>query len=266
MAEPWVALSEDDYPCPVLPPARAASSVRNAYFVHELQGPGREKHGEGRLVEEEEGAGGEAVAGLHHSMVTGSLSLVVVLFPLVLPLVVYLAATNPFVEAREGRLVEGILDLDDDVVPLIRDPAHEGRHLRTLEGDFEEELSWMSGKTPDSPPFWAKPSDMPPPPVHKEMRELPEVAWPVDWKAGNTTLGPRPLEEDEELPMKHNLPFKKMNRDGRTPVGDYLAPQTVGPAPFEGLPELLEFTRRSKRRGAKTPSTLIPIMREPHEE
>ncbi|KAH7966879.1 hypothetical protein HPB49_020223 [Dermacentor silvarum] len=258
MAEPWVLLSEDDYPCPVLPPARAAGSVLDAYFVHELEGPGKEKQGEGRPVVVQEEAGGEAV--------TGSLSLVVVFLPLVLPLVVYLGATNQFIEARQGLLVEGILDLDDDITPPVRDPAHEGRQLRTLDGDFEEELSWMSGNTPGSPPFSAKTSDMSPPPKYKEMRELPEVAWPVDWKGGNATLGPRPLDEDEDLPIKHNLPFKKMKREGPTTVRAYLAPQTVGPAPFEGLPELREFTRRSKRHGGKTPSTRIPIMREPHEE
>ncbi|XP_049517984.1 uncharacterized protein LOC125943246 [Dermacentor silvarum] len=68
MAEPWVLLSEDDYPCPVLPPARAAGSVLDAYFVHELEGPGKEKQGEGRPVVVQEEAGGEAVTGLHQSV------------------------------------------------------------------------------------------------------------------------------------------------------------------------------------------------------
>ncbi|KAH6937906.1 hypothetical protein HPB50_005107 [Hyalomma asiaticum] len=263
MAEPWVVLTEDDYPCPVLPPAKAAGSVRNAYFAHqELRDPQKQKPDGEETVEREE-EGGEAVVGLHQSVVTGSLSLFVVLLPLVLPLVVYLGVTNPMVEARQGRLVKGILDLDDDITPPVRDPAHEGRYLRTLDGDFDEELSWMTDKLPDSPPAWAKPRD--PTPKHKEMRELPEVAWPLDRKDRNVTLGPRPLDESEELPMKHNLPFKKMKRDGRTTVGDYLALEAAIPATFHAIPELREFSRRSKYRSGKTASTRIPIMRQPHE-
>ncbi|XP_037510344.1 uncharacterized protein LOC119387107 [Rhipicephalus sanguineus] len=257
MAEPWVALNEDDYPCPVLPPAKAVGSVRDAYFAQEFQGPEKRTLGEDKSVEEQED--GKTVTGLHQSMVTGSLSLFVMLLPLMLPLVVYLGVTNPIVEARQGRLVEGILDLDDDITPPVRDPAHEGRHLRTLNGDFEEELSWMTDNTPGSPTTWANPVHTSP--KHKAMRESPEVVWPLDRKGRNATLGPRPLEENEDLPMKRNLPFKKMKREGRSTVGDYLALETAGPIVFNNAPELRVFTRRSERHGGKTSSTRIPILR-----
>ncbi|KAL1437193.1 hypothetical protein MTO96_049176 [Rhipicephalus appendiculatus] len=83
MAEPWFVLNEDDYPCPVLPPAKAVGSVREAYIAQELQGPEKRTPGEDKSVEEQEGE--EVVAGLHQSEVTDSVSLFVVLLPLVLP-------------------------------------------------------------------------------------------------------------------------------------------------------------------------------------
>ncbi|KAL3205745.1 hypothetical protein MRX96_040666 [Rhipicephalus microplus] len=50
----------------------------------------------------------EVVTGMHHqSVVTSSLSLFMVLLPLVLPLVVYLGVSNPMLEARHGRFVRG---------------------------------------------------------------------------------------------------------------------------------------------------------------
>ncbi|KAL3216421.1 hypothetical protein MRX96_051190, partial [Rhipicephalus microplus] len=122
---PWVVLNEDDYPCPVLPPAKAAGSVRDAYFAQELQGPEKRTLAEDKSAEQQDAE--EAVTGLHQSVVTGSLSLFVILLPVVLPLVVYLGVPNPMLEARHGRLVEGILDLDDDIHPPVRDPAHEVR-------------------------------------------------------------------------------------------------------------------------------------------
>ncbi|KAL1472020.1 hypothetical protein MTO96_023301 [Rhipicephalus appendiculatus] len=57
MAEPWFVLNEDDYPCPVLPPAKAVGSVREAYIAQELQGPEKRTPGEDKSVEEQEGGG-----------------------------------------------------------------------------------------------------------------------------------------------------------------------------------------------------------------
>ncbi|KAH8039184.1 hypothetical protein HPB51_005360 [Rhipicephalus microplus] len=263
MAEPWVVLNEDDYPCPVLPPAKAAGSVRDACFAQELQGPEKRRLAEDKSAEQQDAE--EVVTGLHHqSMVTGSLSLFVVLLPLVLPLFVYLGVSNPMLEARHGRLVRGILDLDDDTTPPVRDPAHEGRHLRTLDGEFAEEISWMTDNTPDSPPTSANTMDTSP--KHKAMKELPKVVWPGDRKGGNVTLGPWPMDENEHLPMKRNLPFKKMKRDGRSTVGFDLALETVGPIVINDAPELSVFTRKRERHDGKTSFTRIPIFRAPHDQ
>ncbi|KAL3204337.1 hypothetical protein MRX96_053037 [Rhipicephalus microplus] len=94
----------------------------------------------------------------------------------------------------------------------------QGRHLRTLDGNFAEELRWMTDEPSGSPTTIANPVH--PPPKYKAVRELPEVTWPLARKGGNVTLGPWPLDENEDLPMKRNLPFKKMKRDGRSIVSD----------------------------------------------
>ncbi|XP_077512423.1 uncharacterized protein LOC144123476 [Amblyomma americanum] len=263
MAEPWVALSEDEYPCPVLPPARAAGSVRNNYFSQEFQ----EAHDVRSPWSADQADKAEAT-GLPQSPVPATLSALLLLtLPVALPLIVYMGVNNPFISARSGLLVEDLLDLDDDVSPIVTNSAQKGRYLRTVDGGFEEELGRLAAASPPEVPLWAQQhSNSRPPPLRKVVHRPPEVAWPAGGKGSggvvSATLGPQPPPEDEDAPMKRMLPFKKMRREDR-PTTKYVLPAD-GAATFNDLPELLEFTRRmtrEKRRGSK--SSVIPIMREP---
>ncbi|KAL3216420.1 hypothetical protein MRX96_051189 [Rhipicephalus microplus] len=100
-----------------------------------------------------------------------------------------------------------------------------GRHLRTLDGNFAEELRWMTDEPSGSPTTIA--NSVHPPPKYKAVRECQRSPglWPG--RAGTLPLGPWPLDENEDLPMKRNLPFKKMKRDGRSIVSDDVAHETA---------------------------------------
>ncbi|XP_077535965.1 uncharacterized protein LOC144148282 [Haemaphysalis longicornis] len=266
-------LSEEDYEGEVLPPARATGSVRSSFFAEELRNRRQEN-----VQQVDSPAGGLEEGGASQSLVTGALALLLLL-PALLALTVYLGAKNPFAQARAGRLQEGILGLDDDVAPHVDDPAHQGHHIKTLNGDFEQELSWADNTLkPVLLPARSLPTNEPPPYAQARNRKPPDyISWPrrghadVGGRFPNATSGPRPME-DEDIPMGRGMPYKRMGPDDRT-----TRPFTTGAAvtkrpdgavvPLEKLPELLVFTRLvdDAKSPSESPNELIPTWREPRE-